>query len=173
MTLKADIDAGLVLLPEPLRTLDAKVQLYATSTQENLTRAPRQLIKKDGKLQPIGPAAGDYQFEKTGGIRGLINFKSARVQQMLTEVCKARKVAMTADALFDAIQFDPVLAAALARLLYYTDAGALPKAGAEQYAWDVYLRTWRPGAYQRDPKGLRAKWAKSYAEAMKAYDLAS
>lgn len=171
MTLKADIEAGLALLPEPLRTIDAKVQLYATSVQENPTRAPRQLIKKDGKLQPIGPAAGDYQFEKTGGIRGLVNFKSARLQQMLSEVCKARKVAVNVDALFDAIQVDPVLAAALARLLYFTDAAVLPKAGAEQYAWGVYLRTWRPGAYERDPEGLRAKWSRSYAEAMKAYGL--
>lgn len=173
MTLKADIEAGLALLPEPLRSLDAKVQLYATSIQENPTRAPRQIIKKDGKLQPIGPAAGDYQFEKTGGIRGLLNFKSESVQSLLTSVCAARQVLRTVDGLFDAIQRDPVLAAALARLLYFTDAGALPKAGAEQYAWDVYLRTWRPGAYERDPKGLRAKWSKSYAEAMKAYDLAS
>lgn len=173
MTLKADIEAGLVLLPEPLRSLDAKVQLYATSIQENPTRASRQLIKKDGKLQPIGPAAGDYQFEKTGGIRGLLNFKSDRVQVMLRSVCAARQVPQTIDGLFDGVQRDAVLAAALARLLYFTDSGALPKAGAEQYAWDVYLRTWRPGAYERDPKGLRAKWAKSYAEAMKAYDLAS
>lgn len=172
MTLKADIDAGLALLPEPLRSLDAKVQLYATSIQENPTRASRQLIKKDGKLQPIGPAAGDYQFEKTGGIRGLINFKSTRLQQMLDHVCAERMWGKTEDALFSAVQVDPVLAAALARLLYFTDSGALPKAGAEQYAWDVYLRTWRPGAYERDPKGLRAKWSKSYAEAMKAYDLA-
>lgn len=171
MTLKSDIDAGLALLPEALRTLDAKVQLYATSIQENPTRAPRQLIKKDGRLQPIGPAAGDYQFEKTGGIRGLINFKSARLQQMLDAACLDRKKTKTEDGLFAAVQVDPVLAAALARLLYFTDSGALPKAGAEQYAWEVYLRTWRPGAYERDPKGLRAKWSKSYAEAMKAYAL--
>lgn len=171
MTLKSDIEAGLALLPEPLRTIDAKVQLYATSIQENPTRAPRQLIKKDGTLQPIGPAAGDYQFEKTGGVRGLLNFKSDRLQSMLRSVCTARRVPQTPDGLFDAIQRDPILAAALARLLYFTDLGALPKAGAEQYAWDVYLRTWRPGAYERDPKGLRAKWTKSYAEAMKAYGL--
>lgn len=171
MTLKSDIEAGLALLPDALRTLDAKVQLYATSIQENPTRAPRQLIKKDGRLQPIGPAAGDYQFEKTGGIRGLLNFKNDRVQSMLRSVCAARQVPQTIDGLFDGIQTDPILAAALARLLYFTDAGALPKAGAEQYAWEVYLRTWRPGAYERDPKGLRAKWSKSYAEAMKAYGL--
>lgn len=173
MTLKSDIEAGLALLPEALRTIDAKVQLYATSIQENPTRAPRQLIKKDGKLQPIGPAAGDYQFEKTGGIRGLLNFKSDRLQSMLRSVCAVRQVPQTADSLFDGIQRDPILAAALARLLYFTDSGALPKAGAEQYAWDVYLRTWRPGAYERDPKGLRNKWAQSYAEAVKAYDLVS
>lgn len=169
MTLKTDIAAGLALLPESLGTLDARVQLYATSIQENPTRAPRQIIRKDGKLQPVGPAAGDYQFEKTGGIAGLVRFKNARVSNMLADVCNARRVAITVDALFDAIQVDPVLAAALARLLYFTDSGALPKAGAEQYAWDVYLRTWRPGAYERDPKGLRAKWSRSYAEAMKTY----
>lgn len=171
MTLKSDIEAGLALLPDTLRSIDAKVQVYATSIQENPTRVPRQLIKKDGNLQPVGPAAGDYQFEKTGGIRGLVNFKSPRLQQMLDHVCAERMWGKNEDTLFGAVQVDPILAAALARLLYFTDAGALPKAGAEQYAWDVYLRTWRPGAYERDPKGLRAKWSKSYAEAMKTYGL--
>ena len=166
-----DIESGLSLLPTSLRTVSARIQLFATSRQENPTRSPRQIIRKDGKLQPLGPAAGDYQFEKTGGIRGLVRFKSPRVHGMLTQVCQARKVAVTEDALFDAVQVDPVLAAALARLLYFTDSGALPAVGDGQGAWDMYLRTWRPGAYKRDPQGLRAKWAQSYAEAMNAYGL--
>lgn len=170
-SLRADIESGLNLLPENLRTIDARVLLYATSTQENPTRSPRQIIRKDGKLQPVGPAGGDYQFEKTGGIRGLVNFKSPRLQGMLADVCKARGVAVNVDALFDAIQTDPILAAALARLLYFTDSAPLPKAGDEQNAWNTYLRTWRPGAYEWDPVGLRAKWSESYRAGMAAYGL--
>lgn len=169
--LREDIESGLSLLPAIRKTDAARLQVYATNRQENPNRSPRQLIKKDGRLQPLGPAAGDYQFELTGGIRGLRNFKSAIVQGQLAEACKARKVPRNAEAIFDALQVDPVFAAALARLLYYTDPKPLPAVGDEAGAWALYLRTWRPGAYDRQPEELRAKWRKSYADAMKAYDL--
>lgn len=169
--LKSDIEAGLSLLSAIRKTDAARLQVYATNRQENPTRSPRQLIKKDGKLQPLGPAAGDYQFELTGGIRGLLNFKSPRVQGQLAEACKARNVPRNAEAIFDALQVDPIFAAALARLLFYTDAKALPAVGDEAGAWALYLRTWCPGAYDRQPEELRAKWRKSYADAMKAYGL--
>lgn len=167
--LRADIEAGLDLLPTIRKTDDARVLLYSTSRQENPSRSPRQLIKKDGRLQPVGPAAGDYQFERGGGIAGVLNFRTTSA--LAVTACKARGVSPTVDAVFAAIQVDPVLAAAFARLLYYTDRFALPKVGDEQGAWALYLRTWRPGAYTRQPVELRAKWRKSYADAMKAYGL--
>lgn len=161
-----DIDAGLALLPAKMRSPAARVLLYATNRQENPTRSPRQIVKVDGRLQPIGPAAGDYQFEKGGGVKGVLTHPaSSRYAQAC---CFVRDVLHSPDDVFKAIQTDPVLAAALARLLYYTDPKALPALGDEQGNWELYLRTWRPGAYARQPDELRAKWAKSYADAMKA-----
>lgn len=161
-----DIDAGLALLPSKMRSPAARVLLYATNRQENPNRSPRQIVKVDGKLQPIGPAAGDYQFEKGGGVKGVLTHPASAAHAR--QCCRARGYSPSLSEVFTAIQTDAVLAAALARLLYYTDPKALPTLGDEQGNWGLYLRTWRPGAYARQPDELRAKWSKSYADAMKA-----
>lgn len=160
MTLKTDIDAGLALLPLYMWTLPAKVLLYATSRQEN----PQRLAQQVG-----GPAVGDYQFERGGGVKGVMTHHASA--DLARAVCTARKVAFDTSSIYQALKTDAILAAALARLLYYTDPKALPDAGDEVGAWALYLRTWRPGAYARQPEELRAKWKKNYADAMKAYDL--
>lgn len=71
---------------------------------------------------------------------------------------------------WNAIEHDDVLAAGLARLLLYTDPARLPELGKESAAWDLYLRTWRPGAYDRGTPAQRAelrnKWAANYAAAL-------
>lgn len=168
MDLKSDIEAGLALLPSRFTSNAARIQLYATSRQENPDRHPRQLIKKGGILVPEGPAAGDYQFEKGGGVIGVLTH--ATVKQLTAQVCRTRGVAPTVDGIYAAIQADAPLAAALARLLYWTDPKPLPVAGDSEGAFALYLRTWRPGAYARQPEELIAKWAnRSYPEAMKAY----
>lgn len=160
MTLKTDIAAGLALLPAKMDSLDASVLLYATNRQEN----PQRLAQQVG-----GPAVGDYQFERGGGVKGVMTHKAS--MDLCRAVCTARKVAFDAGSIYQALKTDAILAAALARLLYYTDPKALPVAGDEAGAWALYLRTWRPGAYSRQPEELRAKWKKNYADAMKAYDL--
>lgn len=160
MSLKADIAAGIALLPPKMDSTAASVLLYATNRQENPKRLPKQVG---------GPAVGDYQFEKGGGVRGVMYHDSVRGTAGM--VCSARGVLFDAEAIYQALKTDPVLAAALARLLYYTDPKALPDVGDEAGAWALYLRTWRPGAYARQPEELRAKWRKSYAEAMLAYGL--
>lgn len=139
---------------------DAAVLLYATSRQENPERLPKQVG---------GPAVGDYQFEKGGGIKGVTTHAS--VSDLTKAVCAARKVSFDAGSIYQALKTDAILAAALARLLYFTDPKLLPYAGDELAAWQLYLRTWRPGAYARQPEELRAKWKKNYADAMKAYGL--
>lgn len=159
MTLKTDISAGLALLPAKMDSLDASVLLYATSRQEN----PQRLAQQVG-----GPAVGDYQFEKSGGIKGVMSHKASASLAM--QACIARGVIVAPGPVYQALKTDPALAAALARLLYYTDPKALPVAGDEAGAWALYLRTWRPGAYARQPEELRAKWKKNYADATKAYD---
>lgn len=160
MTLRTDIAAGLALLPAKMDSLEASVLLYATSRQEN----PQRLSQQVG-----GPAVGDYQFEKGGGVKGVMTHHA--VTDLTRAVCNARKVAFAAGPITQALKTDAILAAALARLLYYTDPKAMPDVGDEAGTWALYLRTWRPGAYARQPEELRAKWTKSYADAMKAYDL--
>lgn len=63
-----------------------------------------------------------------------------------------------------------MLAAGLARLLIFTDPARLPGLGDEEDAWQLYLRTWRPGAFTRGTAAkraeLRQKWAKNYAQAL-------
>lgn len=157
-SLKKDIEDGLALLPVTMRSAAAKVLLYTTSRQENPKRLPQQVG---------GPAVGDYQFEKGGGVKGVLTHKAVR--SYAESCCADRSVPATQDAVYQAIKTDPVLAAALARLLYYTDPKTLPFVGKEDDAWALYLRTWRPGAYARQPEELRAKWKNNYADAMAAY----
>lgn len=161
MTLKTDIAAGLILLPAKMTSQAAQVLLYCTNRQENPQRVPKQL--------PNGPAVGDYQFEKGGGIKGVMTHPASA--DLARKACAARGVAFEAGAIYLALQSDPILAAALARLLYYTDPKALPDVGDERGTWALYLRTWRPGAYARQPEELRAKWKKNYADAMATYGL--
>lgn len=158
--LQLDIEDGLALLPVTMRTTAAKVLLYTTSRQENPKRLPQQVG---------GPAVGDYQFERGGGVKGVVEHRS--VAELTRTVCRARKVQCDIGSIYEALKTDPTLAAALARLLYYTDPKALPVVGDEAGTWALYLRTWRPGAYARQPEELRAKWTKNYADAMKAYGL--
>jgi len=160
MTLKLDIAAGLALLPAKMDSLAASILLYCTNLQENPKRLPQQVG---------GPAVGDYQFEKGGGVKGVMTHHA--VADLTRSVCTQRQVAFVAGSVYEALKTDPILAAALARLLYYTDPKALPDVGDESETWALYLRTWRPGAYARQPEELRAKWKKNYALAMKAYGL--
>jgi len=159
-SLQLDIESGLGLLPAAMRTAAAKVLLYATNRQENPKRLPQQVG---------GPAVGDYQFEKGGGVKGVMTHHA--VKDLTHAICNARKVSFDAGSIYQALKTDPILAAALARLLYYTDPKAMPDVGDEAGTWALYLRTWRPGAYARQPEELRAKWKKNYADAMKAYGL--
>lgn len=158
--LKQDIEHGLALLPPKMDSVAASVLLYATSRQENPKRLPQQVG---------GPAVGDYQFEKGGGVKGVMTHKA--VADYAKIVCATLGISWDAGSIYEELKTDPVLAAALARILYYTDPKALPAVGDEIGAWALYLRTWRPGAYARQPEELRAKWRKNYADAMAAYGL--
>lgn len=154
MTIQADIRSGLALLPPQMGTLPARIMLRAINLQEN----PRRL-----EQQVRGPARGDYQFEIGGGVRGVLRHSSSK--KHAEAVCKARGVQPTAEAVYEAIGTDPILAAALARLLLWTDPKPMPATGDVSAAWAMYLGVWRPGAAARDYEGLRKKFAVNYAQA--------
>lgn len=132
--IKRGIEPALALLPAKMDTPAARVMLLAIGLQESRFLHRRQIG---------GPARGFWQFEKGGGVRGVLTHASTR--EHAQAVCKARGVLGTADAVYETLGKDDVLAAAFARLLLWSDPKALPPINAEAAAWAVYQRTWRPG----------------------------
>jgi hypothetical protein len=157
---------ALLLLPAKMASPLAELQLLATTLQEDPEQRRRQW--------PTGPARGLWQFElgtekSRGGVWGI--FLHDASLEALRDLCAARGVAFEPEAIYKRLQHDDVLAAGCARLLLYTDPRKLPALGEVGAAWELYLRTWRPGAYTNgaDEKRaeLRQKWAKNYATALK------
>lgn len=160
------IDEAFRLLPPKTGTYSAKVMLLAIGLQESRLEHRRQLVGKPPR--PTGPAMGLWQFERGGGVAGVLRHAASRA--LAEQVCKARGVAPTPSAVWGALRRDDVLAACFARLLLWTDPKPLPEVGEVEVAWRLYLRTWRPGAYDRgspEQRGaLRKKWADNYARAL-------
>lgn len=150
------INPGLALLPAKMDTPAARVQLLATGLQESRFEHRVQLPLRPG--MPPGPARGFWQFEKGGGAAGVLRHPASR--DLMRSVCAERDCASTPAALWDALSRDDVLAAAAARLLYWTDAAPLPAIGDAQGAWDYYVRNWRPGRPHRNT------WDSLYAQAV-------
>lgn len=154
------IDQALQLLPAAMDTPEARVMLLAIGLQESRLTARRQLVEVAGELRPIGPAKGLWQFERGGGCRGVVDHAAARY--WTAHVCRARACDFNATAIWNAIERDDVLAAACARLLLFTDPKLLPKVDDTGGAWNLYVRTWRPG------KPHRKTWDGFHAQAVEA-----
>ena len=165
------IEPALLLLPARMESAEAVVMLLAIGLQESLFKHRRQLVGSPPK--PVGPAKSFWQAEQGGGmVTGLLRYHDAKVRDVVHGLCAIRGVAPAAGDVWDAIEHDDVLAAGLARLLLFTDPAKLPGLGDEEGAWQLYLRTWRPGAHSRGDAAakasLRQKWAKNYAQALEA-----
>lgn len=130
--------------PEKLMTL-----MLAIGLQESRFKHRRQIN---------GPARGYWQFERGGGVRGVLLHKASR--DAAVALCKARGVAPNDQAAYAALERDDVLAAGFARLLLWTDPRPLPELGDADAAWDYYIRNWRPG------KPHRETWDALYRGAM-------
>lgn len=146
---------GLAYLPISMDTPRARVQLLAMSLQED----PRQLRRQMGN----GPARGLWQFERGGGVKGVMNHHATTGHAF--RVCKERGVSWDADAIWKALETDDLLACCFARLLLYSDPQALPSIDNADAGWDLYLRTWRPG------KPHPEKWPANHAAARVALGL--
>ncbi|MCY1194844.1 hypothetical protein D9M72_61530 [compost metagenome] len=144
------IDPALALLPAKMDTPAARVQLLAIGLQESRFLYRRQLGN--------GPARGLWQFERTGGVRGVLTHPASR--EYAYRICGGRGLSPVAAAVHPALETDDVLAAAFARLLMWTDGWRLPVVGDVQGGWEMYIRTWRPG------KPHQQTWAGLYAQAL-------
>lgn len=144
------INPAMALLPPKMTSDKATVMLLAIGLQESRLTHRKQIG---------GPAKSFLQFESGGGVKGVMthsaSFASAK------GLCQALAVPFERAAIFQAMEFNDVLAFGLGRLLLYTDPKALPEIGDAQASWDLYQRAWRPG------KPHRQTWDELYAVACK------
>lgn len=138
---KTILDAGLSLLPSNMDTPAARVHMLAFGLQESVMKHRYQVLNGGGK----GPARGLWQFERGGGVLGVLQHPQSRVHAQ--RVCDARGVEPDSRSVWARMETDDALACAFARLLIWTDQLVLPAATDAEGAWRLYLRTWRPGAY--------------------------
>jgi hypothetical protein len=150
------IDPALLLLPVPMRSDRARLMLLTIGLQESRFVYRRQIK---------GPARGFWQFElgtsaSRGGVWGV--YLHPRTRFHLHTLCEHRVVKFAPGYVFDTLERDDVLAAGVARLLLWSDPAPLPAENEPEKAWELYLRTWRPG------KPHPETWPALHARAVKA-----
>lgn len=154
------IGPGLAFLPASFDSAAARVMLLAIGLQESGFAHRVQLPRKAGG--PPGPARGFWQFERGGGVTGVLTHAASA--PLASEVCKECGVVPEPQPAWLALAQRDDLACVFARLLLYTDPHPLPAIGDEESAWQYYLRNWRPGAPHRD------RWAVGYPKAVAALE---
>jgi len=132
------ITPGLALLPEKMNTPEAVAMLLSIGQQES---------RFEHRKQINGPARGFYQFEKGGGVRGVLRHPATRhtIQSVIS------RLGINADECYDCLATDDALATVFARLLLYTHPKPLPSLESDpEESWRYYLQTWRPGKPHRE-----------------------
>lgn len=145
------IEPALALL-EPMGikpSRKARVLMLAIAGQESAWEHRRQIG---------GPAHSFWQFEKGGGVVGVLTHPASR--DKIKAVCAELGVPCDAESVYQAMVDNDVLAACMARLLLWTDAAPLPEVGEVDASWNYYLRNWRPGLPHPEA------WPRRYSTAM-------
>lgn len=147
-TLANIIEPALRILP-PMMTSDAaKAEMLAIGMQESRLKHRRQIN---------GPARGLWQFERGGGVAGVLRHHKTR--DYAKNVCWKLGNAGTVASVYHQLEHNDVLAACFARLLLWTLPGTLPTREDVDGAWGQYITAWRPG------KPHRHTWDDFYREA--------
>jgi hypothetical protein len=130
------IPAAYALLPAAMCSDAATAMLLAIALQESRFEERRQIEN--------GPARGFWQFERGGGVRGVLTHPST--EPHISKVLAALRYggATTTDC-HEAITHNDVLACVFARLLLWSMPGKLPDKHRPEKGWTQYLRGWRPG----------------------------
>lgn len=131
---------------------EALCELLTIGQQESGLKH-RYQISSD--VHAAGPARGWFQFERAGGVQGVMKHPSS--SERAKALCAACAVDWNASAIWRALEGHDLLAVGFARLLLWTDPKPLPK--TEQDGWDYYVRNWRPG--KPHPLAWPAYWAAS------------
>lgn len=153
--LKSAINPAFSLLPVKMDSDAARVMLLSIGLQESRLKFRFQ---KTSDPYVKGPARGLWQFERGGGVAGVMNHFATK--QLAEAVCKTRGVHFDSSLIHARLEYDDILAAAFARLLLWADAKPLPKVDASHdETWDCYIRSWRPG------KPHRGTWDEFHSQA--------
>jgi hypothetical protein len=145
--LRTAINPALSLLPTKMDSDAARVQMLAIGLQESRLKFRYQKVTSDPYAK--GPARGLWQFERGGGVIGVMTHRATK--SLAEDICKVRGVLFDSSLIHARLEFDDILAAAFARLLLWADAKPLPGVDASHdEAWDCYVRSWRPGKPHRN-----------------------
>jgi hypothetical protein len=125
--------AAFSLLPERMDSPEARTMLLAIGLQES---------RFDHRHQIGGPARGFFQFERGGGVRGVLNHHASK-QHAIVACRGLRYYDMADNAIYSAIEHNDTLACVFARLLLWTLPQRLPTTAED--GWAQYLDAWRPG----------------------------
>lgn len=142
------LPAAFSLLPAGMSSPRACALLVGIGRQESDTWNARTQYQG-------GPAKGFWQFEKSGGVVGVL--RHASTKDHARRICHLLRVEPTPAVVWAALEYQDVLAACFARLLLWTDARPLPTEKDAAEGWDIYLNTWRPG------KPRPESWAENFA----------
>jgi len=129
------ISEALRELPERMTSCRAQAMMLAIGLQESRFVDRRQV--------PVAHAMGFWQFERAGGVRGVMTHRASR--DLAEQALQRRGLVLDEGAAWRALADDDVLAAIFARLLLWTDPQVLPALTDPAGAWDLYVRVWRPG----------------------------
>jgi hypothetical protein len=142
--------AALALLPSSMDTEKARAMLMAIALQES---------RFEHRQQIGGPARGFWQFEKGGGVAGVLThrYTADHVRRICGVLCYQPSV----EGCYTAIRDNDVLACCFARLLLWTVPMALPSRDESQIGWQQYLAGWRPG--KPHPRTWAANFERAWA----------
>jgi hypothetical protein len=129
----------------------ARVMLLAIAGQESGLRY---------RAQVGGPARGLWQFERGGGVRGVLNHPATA--KVAARACAELLIPATEVSVHPALEDNDDLACVFARLLLLSDPAPLPAMDQPDTGWGYYERNWRPG------KPHRQTWAEKWRDALEA-----
>jgi len=112
------------------------------------------------RLQIGGPARSYWQFEKGGGVAGVM--RNATTGKWARSVCAALDIPSDENTVYEAMAWSDHLATSMARFNLWLAPGALPAVGREDDAYNYYVRQWAPG------KPDKSRWHPNYEAAMQA-----
>lgn len=139
------LPGALSLLPPAMDSREARVIVLAIGFQESDFEARRQ--------HGDGPARGFWQFERGGGVRGVLEHPATRA----AAASLLDTLNYSSEDVYAALEHNDLLACAFARLLLWTHPAPMPADGPA--AWAYYLATWRPGKPRPD------EWAANFHDA--------